>query len=194
MCRYVVQIDLKFGIQTINCGDDYNSAIEKYKEIKEFYSSVPCTMRFYNQNEVQFTKTPEKDFEKLYNNLIDSMLALGKYQVELSKTEDKLHEVRNDLYHDLEETDLSKLTEEEQIDYLMKMKSQLTKRRINEIENQKNYAFFDCFTTIYDALCQYNGIREQKEGVGIGRYKKTYYTEEMGTKKNRIKKLHNLKR
>lgn len=196
MCsRYVVNILTKFGIENINCGDDYNAAIEKHKEIKEFYSSVPCTIKFFNQNEVQFTKTPEKDFEKLYNSLIDSMIALGKYQVELSKAEDKLHEVRNNLYHDLEEKDLSKMTDEEQISYLMKMKSELTKRRINESENQKNYAFFDCFSVMYEEICKYdNGIREKKEGAGVGRYKHTYYSEEMSKKKNRIKKLHNLKR
>lgn len=195
MCKYLVGISTKYGVENVNCGDDYNAAIEKYKEIKEFYSSVACTIRFYNQNEIQFTKTPEKDFEKLYNNLIDSMIELGKYQVELSKAEDKLQEVRNELYHDLEEKDLSKMTEEEQISYLMKMKSQLTKRRINETENQKNYAFFDCFTTIYETICSYNhDTKDKKENANTGRYKHKYYTEEMSKKKNRIKKLHNLKR
>lgn len=193
MCRYVLNIETKYGIQNIKCGDDYNQAMTKYKEIKEFYSSVPCTIKFYNQDDVQFIKTPEKDFKKLYNNLVDDVIALAKYQVELSKSESKLQEVRNSLYHDLEETDLSKLTEEEQLTYLMKMKSELTKRRINEEENKRNFAFFDCFIKIYESLCSYNGIREEKEDLGSSRYKKVYYTEDMGTKKNRVKKLHSLK-
>lgn len=191
--KYIVNVGTKFGVENIRLGDDYNLAIRKYKEIKEFYKNVPCTIKFYNEDDIQFTKTPEKDFEKLYNNLIDSVISLAKYQVELCKAENKLHEVRNSLYHDLEQMDLSKMTDDEQIEYLIKMKSELTKRRINEEENQKNFAFFDCFNNIYNSLCSYVGTKNKKEYRGVGRYKTKYYTEDISTKKNRVKKLHNLK-
>lgn len=195
MCtRFIVGVETKFGVENINCGDDYNSAIKKYKEVKEFYNDIPCTIRFYNQNDVQFTKTPSKDFDKLYNNLIDAMIDLAKYQVELSKAESKLHEVRNNLYHDLEERDLSEMSDDEKIRYLQDMKGELTKRRITESDNQKNYAFSNCFNNMYKSICDYTGVRESRETVGSSRYKNTYYTEEMSIKKNRVKKLHNLKR
>ena len=70
MCsRYIINVNTKYGMQNIKAGDDYNIAIDKYREIKQFYENVPCTIKFYNQNDVQFIKTPEKDFDKLYNNL-----------------------------------------------------------------------------------------------------------------------------
>lgn len=195
MCsKYIVNVSTKYGVENIKCGDDYNLAIDKYKEIKQFYENVPCTIKFYNQNDVQFIKTPEKDFDKLYNNLIDAMLDLAKYQVELTKSENKLHEVRNTLYHDLEERDLSAMSDDEQIKYLREMKGELTKRRVTESDNQKNFAFSDCFNQVYNSLCNYVGIREEREDLGRSRYKKTYYTEDMSTKKNRVKKLHSLKR
>ena len=142
----------------------------------------------------RFNKTPEKDFDKLYNNLIDAMLGLAKYQVELSKSENKLHEVRNALYHDLEERDLATMSDDEQIKYLQNMKGELTKRRITESDNQKNFAFSDCFNQMYNSLCSYVGVREEREDLGRTRYKKAYYTEDMSAKKNRVKKLHSLKR
>lgn len=191
--KYIVNVGTKFGVENIRLGDNYKLAIKKYKEIKEFYKNVPCTIKFYNEDDIQFVKTPEKDFEKLYNDLIDSVIALAKYQVELCKTETKLQEVRNFLYHDLEQMDLSKMTDDEQIEYLIKMKSELTKRRINEKENQKNFAFFDCFNNIYDSLCSYVGTKNQKEDYGAKRYSNRYYTEDISTKKKRVKKLHNLK-
>lgn len=194
MCKYIVNVSTKYGIENIKCGDDYNAAIEKYKEIKEFYKSVPCTIKFYNQNDVQFIKTPDKDFSRLYNNLIDCVIELGKYQIELSESEDRLHEVRNTLYHELELMDLSLLSDDEQLEYLTKMKSELTKRRVNEEENKKNFAFFNCFDIIYESLCSYNGTRHERENLGASRYSKTYYKEKIDTKKNRIKKLQNLKR
>lgn len=194
MCKFIVNVFTPYGTENIRCGDDYNAAIAKYKEIKEFYTNVPCTIKFYNQDDVQFVKTPEKDFERLYNNMVDSVIALGKYQIELSKAEEKLHKERNILYHNLEETDLSKLSDEEQIKYLTNMKSSLTKRRINESENQKNYAFSECFNKIYESLCEYDGYKRDKEDQGTHRYKKNYYTEDMSKKKNRVKKLHTIKR
>ena len=86
------------------------------------------------------------------------------------------------------------MSDDEQIEYLQNMKGELTKRRITESDNQKNFAFSDCFNQMYNSLCSYVGMREERENLGSGRYKKTYYTEDMSTKKNRVKKLHTLKR
>ena len=55
MCsRYIINVNTKYGMQNIKAGDDYNIAIDKYREIKQFYENVPCTIKFYNQNDVQF--------------------------------------------------------------------------------------------------------------------------------------------
>lgn len=172
----------------------HKKAMCKYKEIKDFYESVPCTIKFYNEDEVQFIKTPEKDFTKLYNNFVDSLIELGRYQVEMCKNEDKLHELRNKLYHQLEQMDLSEMTDDEQLEYLLNTKNSLTKRRINENENRLNFGFSECFNSIYESLCAYGNTKAKKEEQGIGRYKKDYYTEDMAKKKRRIKKLHELKR
>lgn len=194
MSKYILNIKTKYGVQNITCGDDYKKAMCKYKEIKDFYESVPCTIKFYNEDEVQFIKTPEKDFTKLYNNFVDSLIELGRYQVEMCKNEDKLHELRNKLYHQLEEMDLSEMTDDEQLEYLLNTKNSLTKRRINENENRLNFGFSECFNSIYESLCAYENMKKKREEQGTTRYNKAYYTEDMAKKKRRIKKLHELKR
>ena len=77
------------------------------------------------------------------------------FQINLSKNEKKYTTCRNELYHDLETTDLSQLSTDEQIDYLMNMKSQLNKRRIIEEENKKLFGFYESFTAIYDIIMKY---------------------------------------
>ena len=97
---------------------------------------------------------------------------------------------RNELYHDLETTDLSQLSTDEQIDYLMNMKSQLNKRRIIEEENKKAYAFFNEFHKIYDVILDFEKNRkEMKRNMNASRFGEVYYNEPYKNKKARSKHL-----
>ena len=114
---------------------------------------------------------------------------MSRMQLNLSKNEKKYTECRNNLYHDLETTDLSQLSTDEQIDYLMNMKSQLNKRRIIEEENKKLFGFYESFTAIYDIIMKYEENKEKLNNQGVHRYGKTYYKEYASAKKERSKKL-----
>jgi len=191
---YKIKIGLKYGSFSLKA-DSYKECMEKYNEIKQEYSNIPAEITVYKDDKVQFVKhTGKKSFEKLYNNLIDNLIEIGKYQVEMTKNENTYGNVKNKLYHQLEELDLGELEETKQLEFLNNMKSELTKRRITENENRKLYGFDKAYNTILDALSNY--IQKEKpikDEASIKRYNEKYYTESNGEKKEKIKKLHNLK-
>ena len=71
----------------------------------------------------------------------------------------------------------------------MKMKSELNKRRIIESQNQKQYAFFDTFTKIYNLVIEYEEKKEKMQHHGCERFGKAYYKEDASVKKERAKRL-----
>ena len=143
-----------------------------------------------DNEDVLFIKdNKEQSFDQLYKQLLSTLAEMSKLQLNMSKREKKFTARRNEMYHKLECEDLSKLTIEEQSEYLMKMKSELNKRRIIETQNQKQYAFFDTFTKIYDLVMEYEEKREKMENHGCERYGKAYYREDVSAKKERAKRL-----
>lgn len=173
MCKYLVQVKMNFGNMSISAGDNYQEAINKYHEIKEYYNSIPCEISFYNRekNEVQFTKVNKDDsFDKLYNDLINSLANISRHMIDIRRRESNLTEVRNQLYHQLELTSLSS-------------------RRLIEDESQKMYAFFDSFKDICNSISKYDNEKENKLRHGQKRYGNAYYSEDLSNKKQRTKKL-----
>ena len=192
MCRYKMSIEMKYGVMNINLGDIYKEALEKYNKVKSDYANIPCKMKVEDteKNQVLFIKeNKENSFEKAYNQLLSSLIEMSRMQLNLSKNEKKYTECRNNLYHDLETTDLSQLSTDEQIDYLMNMKSQLNKRRIIEEENKKLFGFYESFTAIYDIIMEYEDNREKLNNMGSHRYGNEYYREDNSVKKKRSKHL-----
>ena len=192
MCRYKMSIEMEYGVMNINLGDVYKEAMVKYNKVKSDYANIPCKMKVEDteKNQVLFIKeNKENSFEKAYNQLLSSLIEMSRMQLNLSKNEKKYTTCRNELYHDLETTDLSQLSTDEQIDYLMNMKSQLNKRRIIEEENKKLFGFYESFTAIYDIIMKYEENKEKLNNQGVHRYGKTYYKEDASAKKERSKKL-----
>ena len=190
MCRYKMSIEMEYGVMNINLGDIYKEAMAKYNKVKADYSEVPCKMIVKDNEDVLFIKdNKEQSFDKLYKQLLTTLAEMSELQLNMSKKEKKFTALRNEMYHELECKDLSELSTEEQAEYLMKMKSELNKRRIIESQNQKQYAFFDTFTKIYDLVIEYEEKREKMEHHGCERYGKTYYKEDASAKKERSKKL-----
>ena len=190
MCRYKMSIEMEYGVMNINLGDIYKEALEKYNKVKSDYSEVPCKMIVKDNEDVLFIKdNKEQSFDKLYKQLLSILVEMSKLQLNMSKKEKKFTALRNEMYHELECKDLSELSTEEQAEYLMKMKSELNKRRIIESQNQKQYAFFDTFTKIYDLVMEYEEKREKMEHHGCERFGKAYYKEDASAKKERAKKL-----
>ena len=192
MCRYKMSIEMEYGVMNINLGDIYKEALEKYNKVKSDYANIPCKMKVEDteKNQVLFIKeNKENSFEKAYNQLLSSLIEMSRMQLNLSKNEKKYTECRNNLYHNLETTDLSQLSADEQIDYLMNMKSQLNKRRIIEEENKKLFGFYESFTAIYDIIMKYEENKEKLNNQGVHRYGKTYYKENASIKKERNKRL-----
>ena len=192
MCRYKMSIEMEYGVMNINLGDIYKEALEKYNKVKADYTNVPCKMKVEDteKKQVLFVKeNKENSFEKAYNQLLSSLIEISRMQLNLSKNEKKYTECRNELYHDLETTDISQLSADEQIDYLMNMKSQLNKRRIIEEENKKLFGFYESFTAIYDIIMKYEENKEKLNDQGTHRYGKKYYRENASVKKERSKRL-----
>ena len=190
MCRYKMSIEMEYGVMNINLSDTYKEAMVKYNKVKADYSEVPCKMIVKDNEDVLFVKdNKEQSFDQLYKQLLSTLAEMSKLQLNMSKKEKKFTALRNELYHKLECEDLSKLNTEEQAEYLMKMKSELNKRRIIETQNQKQYAFFDTFTKIYDLVMEYEEKREKMEHHGCERYGKAYYREDVSAKKERAKRL-----
>ena len=190
--RYKMNIEMKYGCMNINLGSTYKEALEKYNKVKTDYINVPCKMKVEDteKKQVLFVKeNKENSFEKAYNQLLSSLIEISRMQLNLSKNEKKYTTCRNELYHDLETTDLSQLSTDEQIDYLMNMKSQLNKRRIIEEENKKLFGFYESFTAIYDIIMKYEENKEKLNNQGVHRYGKTYYKENASVKKERNKRL-----
>ena len=192
MCRYKMSIEMQYGNMNINLGSTYKEALEKYNKVKTDYINVPCKMKVEDteKKQILFVKeNKENSFEKAYNQLLSSLIEMSRMQLNLSKNEKKYTTCRNELYHDLETTDLSQLSTDEQIDYLMNMKSQLNKRRIIEEENKKLFGFYESFTAIYDIIMKYEENKEKLNNQGVHRYGKTYYKENASVKKERNKRL-----
>ena len=190
--RYKMNIEMKYGCMNINLGSTYKEALEKYNKVKSDYVNVPCKMKVEDteKKQVLFVKeNKENSFEKAYNQLLSSLIEMSRMQLNLSKNEKKYTTCRNELYHDLETTDLSQLSTDEQIEYLMNMKSQLSKRRIIEEENKKLFGFYESFTAIYDIIMKYEENKEKLNNQGVHRYGKTYYKENASVKKERNKRL-----
>ena len=188
--RYELNINMEYGNMRVNLGDTYNEAMEKYNKVKVDYSDIPCVMTVTDNSKVLFVKeNKDQSFDKLYDQLLSILVEMSKLQLNMSKKEKRFTALRNEMYHELECKDLSELNTEEQAEYLMKMKSELNKRRIIETQNQKQYAFFDTFTKIYDLVMEYEEKREKMEHHGCERYGKTYYKEDASAKKERSKKL-----
>ena len=190
MCRYKMSIEMEYGVMNINLSDTYKEAMVKYNKVKADYSEVPCKMIVKDNEDVLFVKdNKEQSFDQLYKQLLSTLAEMSKLQLNMSKREKKFTALRNEMYHKLECEDLSELTIEEQSEYLMKMKSELNKRRIIETQNQKQYAFFDTFTKIYDLVMGYEEKREKMEHHGCERFGKAYYKEDASAKKERSKRL-----
>ena len=190
MCRYKMSIEMEYGVMNINLGDIYKEAMVKYNKVKADYSEVPCKMIVKDNEDVLFIKdNKEQSFDKLYNQLLSILAEMSKLQLNMSKKEKKFTALRNEMYHELECKDLSELNTEEQAEYLMKMKSELNKRRIIESQNQKQYAFFDTFTKIYNLVIEYEEKKEKMQHHGCERFGKAYYKEDASAKKERAKRL-----
>ena len=181
--RYELNINMEYGNMRVNLGDTYKEAMEKYNKVKVDYADIPCVMTVTDNSKVLFVKeNKDQSFDKLYDQLLSTL-------VEMSKKEKRFTALRNEMYHELECKDLSELSTEEQAEYLMKMKSELNKRRIVESQNQKQYAFFDTFTKIYNLVIEYEEKKEKMQHHGSERFGKTYYKEDASAKKERSKKL-----
>lgn len=193
MCKYLIRINMKYGNMNVNAGDDYNNALGIYRNVKKEYENIPCTIELYNKEkeDIQFVrKNNGVTFDELLNNFKDALIELARYQVKLCKEEKQYTELRNQLYHDLENTDLSELDDYEQIKVLHNMKKELSKRRLIEEENIKNYGFYNCFKTCYKALQSYeDGKGNIKRSTG--RFGDAYYKESINDKKGRVKNLLN---
>ena len=188
--RYELNINMEYGNMRVNLGDTYKEAMEKYNKVKVDYADIPCVMTVTDNSKVLFVKeNKDQSFDKLYNQLLSILAEMSKLQLNMSKKEKRFTALRNEMYHELECKDLSGLNTEEQAEYLMKMKSELNKRRIIETQNQKQYAFFDTFTKIYDLVMEYEEKKEKMQHHGSERFGKKYYKEDASAKKTRSKHL-----
>lgn len=191
MGEYLIEIKLKYGECAVKC-NTYSECMEKYKEIKEEYKNVPCEIIVTKKDKIQFVKQNKKDtMESLYNELKNVMIKIGQHQIDSLNEELKYHQVKNKLYHDLEETDISSMSETEKASYLDHMKLQLTKRRLIELENQSNFAFYGCYNTILSVMKDYNISKKRRENAGKERYNAKYYQESIKDKKEKLNKLIN---
>ena len=188
--RYELNINMEYGCMRVNLGDTYKEAMEKYNKVKVDYADIPCVMTVTDNSKVLFVKeNKDQSFDKLYNQLLSTLAEMSKLQLNMSKREKKFTALRNEMYHETELLDVGQMTVEQQAEYLMNMKNKLTQRRIIETENQKQYAFFDTFTKIYDLVIEYEEKREKMEHHGCERFGKAYYKEDASAKKERSKKL-----
>lgn len=194
MCKYTIMIGLDYGKMNVECGDNYNLAIQKYKEIKKDFYNTPATITLYNNEKhiEQFTtKTKnEYSFEKLYNELIDKIIQINEIGEELTKKEKKLAESKNNSYHMIEETDYDDLS----MDILLDLKKNLTQRRLVKDENKEYYAWHECNCKIIEILKDYKEARHDKiTGSKWNIYRSKYYKEGTNCKEKRISILKDLK-
>lgn len=191
MGEYSIEIKLKYGEFTVSAST-YQECMSKYSEIKEEYKNIPCEIVVYKKDQVQFVKQNKKDtIESLYKDLKNVMIKIAAHQIELCTKEEKYHQVKNKLYHELEELNLDGMSTEEQADYLQNMKGELTKRRLIEIENRKSFAFYNCYNAILAAMEDYHKKRVSREATNQTRYNNIYYTENIKVKQDKLAKLLN---
>lgn len=191
MGEYLIKIKLKYGEFSVSA-NTYAECMTKYKEIKEEYKNMPCEIIVTKQEKIQFVKQNKKDtMETLYNELKNVMIKIGQHQIDMLTKEEKYHQVKNRLYHDLEEINLDNMSETDKADYLDSMKSELTKRRLIEIENRCNFAFYDCYNVILTAMEDYKNNKKSKEGLSQQRFGNKYYKESMKVKQEKLDKLIN---
>lgn len=191
MGEYLIRIKLKYGEFSVSA-NTYAECMTKYKEIKEEYKNMPCEIIVTKQEKIQFVKQNKKDtMETLYNELKNVMIKIGQHQIDMLTREEKYHQVKNRLYHDLEEINLDNMNETEKANYLDNMKSELTKRRLIEIENRCNFAFYDCYNIILTTMEDYKNNKKAKEGLSQERFGNKYYKESIKIKKEKLNKLIN---
>lgn len=190
---YSIKIGLKFGDMTVSC-NTYREAMNKYEEIKKEYSNIPCTITVCKEDQIQFVKNNKNSFDNFLYKLLDTLEEIGKYQIDMSEAENEYHQLKNKMYHDLEEVNLEGLSDNEQLDILHNMKNNLTKRRLIENENAKNYGFYSTYNTILDSLDRYfHSHKKTKERQGQNRFNNNYYKESAKIKKDKLDKINNLR-
>lgn len=191
MGEYLIKIKLKYGEFSVSA-NTYAECMAKYKEIKEEYKNMSCEIIVTKQEKIQFVKQNKKDtIETLYNELKNVMIKIGQHQIDMLTKEEKYHQVKNRLYHDLEEINLDNMSETDKADYLDSMKSELTKRRLIEIENRCNFAFYDCYNVILTAMEDYKNNKKSKEGLSKQRFGNKYYKESIKVKQEKLDRLIN---
>lgn len=79
---------MKYGNMNVNAGDDYNNALDIYRNVKKEYENIPCTIELYNKEkeDIQFVrKNNGVTFDELLNNFKGALIELARYQVKLCK-------------------------------------------------------------------------------------------------------------
>lgn len=194
MCKYEVQVKLNYGEMNIECGDNYNDAIAKFKKVKNDFLNVPATITLYNNDKdiEQFTSKTESDcnFTKLYNELVDTLVKINEVSTKLNEQEKELAEEKNKSYHKIEEMDYDELD----VEMLLDLKKNLTKRRIVKEENREFYAFHEANCKILEILSDFKRIRPSKIHEGKNKaYRQKYYKENKNCKERRISVAKDLK-
>ena len=166
MCKYLVIVETPYGCLNIKAGDEYSNALDKYKEIKEEYKDINCKIKFYNNDisDVQWTAiSKNKGFEDAYSNFKKCLIDLVECSISASQNESDLEKQYSEQYHNLELTDTSELTLEEQSKLLLNLKINLNKRRLSKKENSKNYAFHSALKLILSQIQSYEDIINKLE-------------------------------
>lgn len=194
MCKYKISVEMKYGKYNIDGTDDYNMAIEKYKEIKEDFKNTPATITLYNTEKQieQFTTKTKLDcnFDKLYNELIDVLIRINEASAKMTELEKRYNQAKNTSYHDIEMMDMNELNE----DVLFNLKKQLTQRRVTEEGNRCFYSFHNANVKIIEILKDFKESRASKLHEGTNKaYRQPYYKEHENTKRKRITILKDLK-
>nr|DAZ34403.1 MAG TPA: hypothetical protein [Caudoviricetes sp.] len=194
MCKYKISVEMKYGKCNIEGTDDYNMAIEKYKEIKEDFKNTPATITLYNTEKQieQFTTKTKLDcnFDKLYNELIDVLIRINEASAKMTELEKQYNQAKNKSYHDIEMMDIDELNE----DVLFDLKKQLTQRRVTEEGNRCFYSFHNANVKIIEILKDFKESRASKLHEGTNKaYRQPYYKEHENTKRKRITILKDLK-
>jgi len=193
MCKYEVNVEMKYGKYNIPC-ESYNEAMVKYKEVKNELINIPAKITVWNcEKEIkQFSATtnPELEFKKLYNNLINTLIKINKISIELSEKENSYAKSKNSSYHMIEETDYEELD----LDMLINLKKTLTERRIVKEENVQYFSFHECNVKIIELLSNFKNTRADKLHKNSNQlHRSKYYKESLNAKLKRITTLEDLK-
>lgn len=193
MCKYEVKISLEYGNINVPATDNYNQALDKYREVKQQFNSVPCEIILWNNDKgcQQFISKnkPDKEFDKLYNQIKDALNKMTKIQIELLQQEEELSRTKNKSYHAIEETDINDLD----LNMLINLKLDLSKRRIIKENNQQFYAFFDCYNKMIELLKSYKNEKHDKLLHNSNKiHQSKYYKESINVKKKRLSVISDL--